>query len=106
MLLPSPIQTYFDANTTLDPDAMVAPFAEGAMVYDENARYDGKDAIRAWIDQSTVAVSAIAIPQAIVSRGNIHSVTAEVSGAFPASPVSLTFRFALDADRITELEIK
>lgn len=106
MLLPSPIQNYFDANTRLDLDAMAAPFANGAIVRDENERHDGNEAIRAWIKKSTITASAIAAPRAILSRGTKHAVTAEVSGAFPGSPVWLTFNFVLDGDHITELEIK
>jgi hypothetical protein len=34
-----------------------------------------------------------------------HQVRAQVSGAFAGSPVTLSFRFRLDEDRIAELEI-
>ena len=106
MILPAPVQNYFNANAKLDLDAMVAPFARDAIAHDEGRRHEGRDAIRAWIRQSTIAVSAVAVPQAIVSHGATHEVTAEVSGSFPGSPVTLGFRFVLDGDCIAELAIK
>ncbi|WP_448664682.1 nuclear transport factor 2 family protein [Sphingomonas sp. CJ20] len=106
MILPAPLQSYFNANAKQDLEAMVAPFAAAALVRDESQTHEGRDAIRAWIRQSTIAVSAIATPQAIRSHGATHEVTAEVSGAFPGSPVTLTFRFVLDGESITDLEIK
>ena len=63
MILPPPLQRYFDANAALDLDAMVAPFAETAIVQDESRVHEGKDAIRAWIQQASIAASAIAAPK-------------------------------------------
>ena len=105
MILPPPLQRYFDANAALDLDAMVAPFGETAIVQDEGEAHQGKDEIRAWIQQATIAASAIGAPKAILSDAQAHEVTAEVSGAFPGSPVMLAFRFVLDGDRIVKLEI-
>jgi hypothetical protein len=106
MRLPTPLQSYFDANATLDLEAMVASFTDKAIVHDEDRVHEGKDAIREWIRQATIASAAVAVPQAIVSAGRNREVTTETSGAFPGSPVTLTFRFVLDADGIAELEIK
>ena len=105
MILPPPLQRYFDANAALDLDAMAAPFAETAIVQDESRVHEGKDAIRAWIQQASIAASAIAAPKAILSDAQTHEVTAEVSGAFPGSPIMLTFGFVLDGPRIVKLEI-
>jgi hypothetical protein len=105
MDLPVPLRDYFAANAAFDVAAMVAPFAETAIVHDERQTHQGKEAIRAWIEQGTIAPSAIAVPQAIISDGDVHEVTAGVSGAFPGSPITLTFRFVLDGDHIAELSI-
>jgi hypothetical protein len=106
MRLPTQLQSYFDANAALDLEAMVAAFTDKAIVRDEDRVHEGKDAIREWIRQATIAASAVAVPQAIVSEGRNHEVTTETSGSFPGSPVTLTFFFVLDADGIAELEIK
>lgn len=106
MNLPGPLHDYFAANAALDLEAMVTPFADTAIVRDERQVHEGKEAIRAWIAEATIAASAIAVPRAILSDGSTHEVTTEVSGAFPGSPVTLTQRFVLNGDRIAELAIK
>jgi hypothetical protein len=105
MNLPAPLQAYFAANAALDLEGMVAAFAAMAVVHDEHQVHEGTDAIRAWIAQATIAASAIAVPQAIVSDAHTHDVTTEVSGAFPGSPITLTQRFVLNGDHIARLEI-
>jgi hypothetical protein len=102
---PTPIEAYFKANADFDVGGMLAPFSPDAVVRDEQRTHRGTDAIRAWIEQATIDNKAIAIPQAIQSEGDAHHVRAQVSGAFPGSPVTLTFRFRLYKDRIAELEI-
>jgi hypothetical protein len=102
---PTPIQAYFQANANLDLSGMLAPFSLDAVVRDERRTHRGRDEIRVWIEQATIDNKAIAVPQAIQSDGDAHQVRAQVSGAFAGSPVTLSFRFRLDEDRIAELEI-
>jgi hypothetical protein len=102
---PTPIEAYFKANADFDVSGMLAPFSPDAVVRDEQRTHRGTDAIRAWIEQATIDNKAIAVPQAIQSEGDAHHVRAQVSGAFPGSPITLAFCFRLDADRIAELEI-
>ena len=103
--LPEPVAAYFAANPGFDVDAMLAAFAEDAIVSDEKRTHRGRDAIRAWIVEATVGNQAVATPRSLRSEGADHVVAAEVAGAFPGSPVMLTFRFALAADRIVRLAI-
>ena len=55
--------------------------------------------------RATVATRAVAFPRQAARDGMGERVTAEVSGAFPGSPVTLSFRFRLVGDRIARLEI-
>ena len=103
--LPRPVRAYFDANPTFDVDAMLAPFAPGAIVRDERREHRGRVAIRAWIEDAIVGNEAINTPQWIASDGDRHRVAAEVAGDFKGSPVTLTFNFVLKGDRIDRLEI-
>ena len=48
MNLPSPIQTYFDADTSNDAEALIHAFAPDAVVNDEGQSYAGHQAIEAW----------------------------------------------------------
>ncbi|WP_162806622.1 nuclear transport factor 2 family protein [Sphingosinicella terrae] len=103
--LPDPIRAYFDANRRLDAEAMLAPFAPEAVVRDERRTHRGRDAIRAWILEASVASQAVAEPQSVRAEGGVERVAARVSGAFPGSPVILDFRFSLASGRIAALEI-
>lgn len=90
----------------LDADGMIATFSDEAMVRDERQTHVGRAAIRAWIEQSSLSVQAIAEPRSIAVDGATLIVETKVSGAFPGSPVTLRFRFLLDADgQIADLEI-
>jgi len=104
--LPAAIAAYFDANSRLDVDSMLAPFAEDALVTDEGRAIRGREAIRAWIVSASVGNKAVARPRSCVADGVDRIVTAEVAGEFRGSPVTLGFRFALDGDRIVRLEIR
>jgi hypothetical protein len=106
MDVPAPIQSYFDANARLDRDGMLTPFAETAVVRDEQRTHAGLDAIRRWIDETSIALPAVATPHELRSDGDRHSIVAQVSGNFPGSPVALSFHFRLANGRIAELEIR
>lgn len=105
MDLPSPIGTYFEANARLDAVAMLAPFNRNAVIRYEAQTHTGTHAIRRWIEQASIGASAVAVPQSLRSNGARHNVTAQVSGNFPGTPVTLTFDFQLADDRIAVLEI-
>jgi hypothetical protein len=105
MKLPEPIAAYFEANARLDATAMLTPFADDAVVGDERHTHEGAHAIKAWIERTNIGLPAIAIPRAIRSEGESHHVTAQVSGDFAGSPVTLSFSFRLNSGQIAELDI-
>lgn len=103
--LPGPVAAYFEANRRFDVDAMLAPFAPDAIVIDEKRAHSGHEVIRAWIEEATLGARAVATPLQVEGGDGISAVIAAVSGAFPGSPVTLSFRFMLAGDRIARLEI-
>lgn len=103
--LPLPIAAYMAAKARLDPDAMLIPFANDAVVLDERRTHRGRAAIREWIMQAAIAAKAIPTVRAMAIDGGDHIVTAEISGDFPGSPVMLDFRFTLVDEHIARLEI-
>ena len=105
MNLPTPIEAYFEANAHLNAAAMLSPFADDAVVRDEGHIHKGAEAVQAWIESTTISLPAIAVPRAIRSDGESHHVTAQVSGDFAGSPVTLSFRFRLNGNRIAEHDI-
>ncbi len=100
-----PIAAYLEANARFDAEAMLAPFAEDATVIDEKRTHEGRDALRAWIEEATIGNRAVATPLSVAPDGADRVMVAEVAGAFPGSPVTLTFRFTLAGGRIARLEI-
>ena len=102
--LPEPLATYFDGHKNHDVDAMIGPFAEGAIVKDEGHERRGLPAIRKWMEEANAKSSVITIINVAETAANT-TVTGLVSGNFPGSPVERRFIFALDQGKITRLEI-
>ena len=102
--LSKPLATYFAGHKNHDVDAMIGPFAEGAIVKDEGQERRGLTAVRAWMEKTTAKSSVIAVTNVAETDANT-TVTGRVSGNFPVSPVELRFIFTLDQGKITRLEI-
>ncbi|UFU01692.1 nuclear transport factor 2 family protein [Ruania suaedae] len=98
-------ERYLAAATDPDPDPeqYVALFADDAVVRDEGREHHGPAQVRAWRTQAP----AVRYVLHEVSGGpEAPTVTAEISGEFPGSPVVLQFAFRRDPQgQITELEI-
>src|ERR1700681_436236 len=98
--LPEPLATYFDGHKNHDVDAMIGPFAEGAIVKDEGQERRGLPAIRKWRGKTTAKSSDVTN---VAETAANTTVTGLVSGNFPGSPVELRFIFTLDQGKITRL---
>lgn len=105
MQMPEPIQNYFDADRRSDAEALVAPFAQDALVKDEGASYRGADEIGAWWRDAKQQYDHRAEPFEVTAADGRVRIRAKVSGKFPGSPATLTYHFRLEGDRIAELEI-
>lgn len=105
MFLPTPIQTYFTAESPLDDAVFRAAFALDARVHDEGATHCGPDEIVAWWKAAKARYRHLAEPLDLVEAASKHRVRARVSGDFPGSPAVLTFAFDLTGDHIRDLKI-
>jgi ketosteroid isomerase-like protein len=105
MSLPAPIARYFDARNVFDIEAILASFAEEAIVEDENEEHRGRVAIRAWIEETTRKYHATAEPREANTVGDTFVVSALVTGDFPGSPIVLDHACTLSSDAIVRLEI-
>jgi hypothetical protein len=103
--LPGAIADYFAADTGQSAEAIAACFTQAAIVKDEGHTYAGRDAIRRWKDESSAKYTYTVEPFSIASEGNREVVTSHLVGDFPGSPTDLRYFFALDGDKIAELEI-
>lgn len=105
MILPPPIQAYFDADRCDDGAALVAAFAVDAVVKDEGRAHIGRRAIEAWRRAAKRRYQPVVEPVEWTEAHDLHRVRARVAGNFPGSPATLTFAFRLREDRIASLEI-
>lgn len=103
--LPAPVAAYFAADRGRDADAVARCFAEDAVVKDENRAHVGREAIRRWKADTSTQFSYTVAPFRIDTVGHRIVVTSHLTGNFPGSPIDLRYFFALDGDRIAELEI-
>ena len=101
MKLHPSIQAYFDAHGTTPLDA----FAPDAVVADEGHRHIGHAAIDAWWRDVTAKYQSVAEPLEVNTNDDTHEVRAKVTGQFPGSPITLTFAFRMQDERIAALEI-
>jgi uncharacterized protein (TIGR02246 family) len=101
--LPDAIANYFTAQNRHDTEATLAAFADDAVVTDEGAEYDGRDRIRAWIEDTTKKYAATMQPQGVNQAGDATDVSVLVTGTFPGSPIELDFFFTLRSGKIASL---
>jgi hypothetical protein len=105
MNLPSPIQTYFDADKGGDGEALIHVFAPDAVVRDEGQSHAGHPAIVAWWRDVKTRYRHVIEPLEVAGKDDLTKVRARVTGQFPGSPAMLTFAFRLEGEQIKHLEI-
>jgi hypothetical protein len=103
--MPSTLERYFAATNQHDVEAMTAAFADEAVVKDEGQEHRGSAAIRGWMNDTIRKYHFTVEPTAAARAHDRTVVTVVVSGNFPGSPVTLDYRFKLDGQKISRLEI-
>ena len=99
------IASYFRASNADDIDGLVACFSPNATVADEKQTHRGTAEIRAWAINVRKKYEFKSEILTAAETSGLTTVTAKVSGNFPGSPVDLDFKFALNKDKITSLDI-
>jgi hypothetical protein len=107
--LPPPVAAYIAATNSFDIDALMATFADDALVNDHRDEFVGRDAIRRWA-QREIIDDRVTMQVASATRcGDSASVTAIVTGNFDRTglpdPLLLTFYFSVADDRVVQLVI-
>jgi len=107
--MPRPAAAYVEATNACDAEAMLACFADQALVNDQLRDYWGLAAIRAWIQREVIAVKLTMKVVDVREHFGDAIVTAEIDGDYDKSglpvPLVLAFHFALRADKIVRLVI-
>ena len=103
--LPKVIAGYSAADRKGEAQAISRCFAPDAVVIDEGNRYVGRDAIRQWMANASTQYQYTVEPFDLTEDNGHVVVTSHLVGNFPGSPVDLRYRFVLDGDLISLLEI-
>jgi hypothetical protein len=107
--LPTSVAAYIAATNAFDADALVACFAEGALVNDQLRDYWGIDAIKAWAEREIIGDKVTMQVLKVVEHFGDVIVTAKVDGDYDKTGLPghlvLAFHFAVRADKIARLII-
>jgi hypothetical protein len=106
MKLPPLVTDFVKAKNRRDSDAVVACFAEDAIVQDEGQEMHGLPAIKEWSDKSFEKYQFDIAPTGIAETDENTVLTATLTGNFPGSPVSLDFNFVIKGEKIAALSIQ
>lgn len=105
MTLHPAIQAYFEADKHLDGGAPLHAFTRDAVITDEGHSQTGHEAIDTWWRSVKAKYQAVAEPFEVNERADTLAVRAKVSGQFPGSPLTLTYAFRIEDDKIASLVI-
>lgn len=107
--MPAPVAAYVAATNSFDADALLACFADEALVNDQLRDYWGLDAIKAWVHREVVGVRLTMNVVEVIEHFGDAIITAEMDGDYDKAglpvPLVLAFHFALRADKIVRLII-
>jgi ketosteroid isomerase-like protein len=103
--LPAPLTRYFSATNRHDASSLTIDLTEDAVVQDEGRQHQGAPAIRAWASDTFRKYDLTVRPTRAERTHDLVAVQVEVAGAFPGSPIALTYRFELAGERIARVEI-
>lgn len=104
--LPTIIEEYYQAKNRHDTAAMLACFAEHAVVHDEGEELHGTAAIADWIEETTSRYRVTVEATHIKQENGETVVTAQVAGNFDGSPIELHYHFVVENDKIAALAIR
>ncbi len=102
--LPPAVAAFFQAHNTGHTDDFNQLFTADALVSDEEHQYRGP-AIKEWMDGAIAKFQPTAAITDLTQAGNQTIATAQVSGAFPGSPIQLRYTFTLLHGKIATLAI-
>ncbi|MDB6093916.1 MAG: hypothetical protein JWM32_1478 [Verrucomicrobia bacterium] len=103
--LPAAVTGYVEAANRFEAAEAAEHFTADATVHDENHDYVGRDAIRAWIAETSRKYRPGFTVMRSSVTGDAVNLAVAVSGQFPGSPVTLDYDLRLRDGKISTLEI-
>jgi len=105
MNLPKVISDLVNAQNNFDSTAYANCFSENAVVFDEGKTHNGRLDIQQWIDESNEKYKSVMKPLEYTVNGTSSILSAECSGTFPGSPITLKFHFDIIDGQIKHLKV-
>jgi ketosteroid isomerase-like protein len=105
MNLPKVISDLVNAQNNFDSIAYANCFSENAVVFDEGKTHNGRLDIQQWIDESNEKYKSVMKPLEYTENGTSGVLSAECSGTFPGSPITLKFHFEIIDGQIQHLKV-
>jgi hypothetical protein len=105
MNLPKVIADLVNAQNSFDSVAYANCFSENAVVFDEGKTHNGRPEILHWIEESNQKYKSMMKPLEYAENGTGSVVSAECSGTFPGSPITLKFHFDIADGYIKSLKV-
>lgn len=105
MDLPKVLTDLIKAQNEFDAVTYANLFSETAVVFDEGKTHNGRPEIERWIDHSNKNYQSMMKPLAHTKNGTTSILTAECSGTFPGSPITLKFHFDIVDGQIQQLKV-
>ncbi len=103
---PPVLSEYFGCVNEGRTDAAAACFASDALFHDEHNDHRGFEAVRTWIEDTTLKYRPQTAVDHIEAGEDAFASTGTVSGTFPGSPVQLHYTFTVRDGKITQLIIQ
>lgn len=105
MNLPKVLTDLIKAQNEFDAVTYTNLFSETAVVFDEGKTHKGRLEIERWIDHSNKNYQAVMKPLEYTENGATSVLSAECSGTFPGSPITLKFHFDIVDGQIQHLKV-
>lgn len=103
--LPKVITDLINAQNNFDSVAYANCFAETAVMFDEGKNHTGRIEIERMIDESNKKYRSVMKPLDYSENGTSSVLSAECSGTFPGSPITLQFHFDIVDGQIQYLKV-
>lgn len=105
MNLPKVLTDLIKAQNEFDAVTYANLFSETAEVFDEGKTHKGRLEIERWIDHSNKNYKSVMKPLEYTKNVTTSILTAECSGTFPGSPITLKFHFDIIDEQIQHLKV-
>lgn len=105
MNLPKVVTDLIKAQNEFDSNAYANCFSETGVMFDEGKTYTGRVDIQNLIGETNKKYRSVMRPLEYTENDNLSVLSAECSGTFPGSPITLKFHFDIVDGQIQYLKV-